>query len=258
VSIEDSVHADRGRAESFGSVAEQYDRYRPSYPDELISDLLALNPEWTLDVACGTGKVAVALLACGLAVLGIEVDPQMAEVARRHGIIVEVGAFETWDDDGRTFDLITCGQGWHWIDPVQGPQKAARLLNPEGTLALFWNYGEVGGELKQELDAVYQEHAPALTADPRKQSHDDDAHVEALKTTGKFASVRTERYSWSTTLNADEWIARVATHSDHITLPADQRTALLAEVRKVIEAHGNNVELRGGTYVIFARVPEKK
>ena len=68
--IEDSVHADRGRAESFGLVAEQYDRYRPSYPDGLISDLMGLNPEWTLDVACGTGKVAVPLLACGLAVLG--------------------------------------------------------------------------------------------------------------------------------------------------------------------------------------------
>jgi SAM-dependent methyltransferase len=258
VSTEDSVHADRGRAESFGSVAEQYDRYRPSYPDELISHLLALNPEWTLDIACGTGKVAVPLLACGLAVLGVEVDPQMAEVARRHGIIVELGAFETWDDDGRTFDLITCGQGWHWIDPEQGPQKAARLLNPDGTLALLWNYGDLFGELKSDLDAVYGKLAPALVPDARKQRHDDDGHVAALKATGQFASVHTEKYGWSATLNAEEWVARLATHSDHITLPEDQRTALLTEVRKVIEAHGNNAELRGGTYVIFARVPEKK
>ncbi len=255
--IEDSVHTNRGRAESFGSVAEQYDRYRPSYPDELISDLLALNPEWTLDVACGTGKVAVPLLACGLAVLGVEIDPQMAEIARRHGILVEIAAFETWDDKGRTFDLITCGQGWHWIDPVQGPQKAASVLNPDGTLALFWNYGELFGELKNDLDAVYEKHAPSLVPDPSKQRHDDAAHLVALKETGAFASVRTEKYQWSATLNADEWVSRLATHSDHITLPEDQRTDLLAEVRKVIEAHDNNVELRAGTYAIFARMPEQ-
>jgi SAM-dependent methyltransferase len=258
VPIEDSVHDNRARAESFGSVAEQYDRYRPSYPDELISDLLGLGPEWTLDVACGTGKVAVPLLACGLAVLGVEVDPQMADVARRHGIIVEVGAFETWDDEGRTFDLITCGQGWHWIDPQVGPAKAGRLLNPDGTLALFWNYGDLVGELKQDLDAVYDEIAPNLGADARKHRHSDEPFVQTLQATGAFASVRTEKYNWSATLSTDEWLARLATHSDHITLPDEQRAKLLDASRAVIDEHGGFVELRSGTHVIFARKPEQK
>src|SRR5664279_4318980 len=77
---DDNVHTDRARAESFGSVAAQYDHYRPSYPDALIADLAELVPSRTLDVACGTGKVAVALVACGMSVLGVEVDPQMAAV----------------------------------------------------------------------------------------------------------------------------------------------------------------------------------
>ena len=33
------LHLDRERAGSFGSVAEQYDRYRQTYPRELIDDL---------------------------------------------------------------------------------------------------------------------------------------------------------------------------------------------------------------------------
>jgi SAM-dependent methyltransferase len=249
-------HSDRTRAESFGGVAEQYGRYRPSYPDALIADLLALNPEWTLDVACGTGKVAVPLLACGLAVLGVEVDPQMAEVARRHGIIVEIAAFETWDDRDRRFDLITCGQGWHWIDPDAGPKKAARVLNPGGTLALFWNHGEVGGPVRSALDAVYAERAPQLNRDMRSQKHDDDKFFESLKKSGLFASVHPEQYAWSATLSADEWIARLATHSDHITLAEDQRQPLLEAVRAAIDEHGGFVELRGGTYAIFAKTSE--
>ncbi|MFC4033133.1 hypothetical protein ACFO3J_16795 [Streptomyces polygonati] len=40
--------------------------------------------------------------------LGVEGDERMAEVARSHGVEVEVGAFETWDDAGRRFDLVTC------------------------------------------------------------------------------------------------------------------------------------------------------
>jgi SAM-dependent methyltransferase len=249
-------HSDRKRAESFGGVAEQYDRYRPSYPDTLIADLLGLNPEWTLDVACGTGKVAVPLLACGLAVLGVEIDPQMAEVARRHGIIVEIGAFETWDDRGRTFDLITCGQGWHWIDPDAGPKKAAQVLNPGGTLALFWNHGDVAGEMRRWLDATYQEHAPQLNRDMRNQKHEDDKFLDSLKASELFASVRAEQYAWSATLSADEWIARLATHSDHITLAEERREPLLEAVRSTIDEHGGFVELRGGTYAIFAKTSE--
>jgi SAM-dependent methyltransferase len=257
VPSEPPVHAERDRAESFGSVAEQYDRYRPSYPDQLIAELANLAPERTLDVACGTGKVAVPLLACGLAVLGVEVDPKMADVARRHGIIVEVSAFETWDDDGRRFDLITCGQGWHWIDPERGAQKAADLLVPDGTLALFWNYGEVTDGLKKELDTIYRELAPTIASDAAKHVHDDEGHVDVLKASGRFADVRTERFRWDSTLTADEWIARASTHSDHIVLPDEQRTALLKAVRAAIDKHDGTVEVRGGTYTIFARTPDK-
>ena len=62
---ERELYADRSRAESFGSVAEQYDRYRPSYPAALIDDLVAPRPADVLDVGCGTGKAAVLLAARG-------------------------------------------------------------------------------------------------------------------------------------------------------------------------------------------------
>jgi SAM-dependent methyltransferase len=247
-------YLDRERAESFGSVAADYDRFRPSYPDALISDLVELAPDRVLDVACGTGKVAVALVACGLAVLGLEIDPAMAAVARSHGLIVEESAFETWDDEGRTFDLITCGQGWHWIDQRIGNEKAALLLNPGGTLALFWNHDEVDGELRGALESAYREHAPELLEVNRL--HDDEPLLAALRATGKFASVTTQRYKWSTTLDADEWIGRVGTYSDHIRLPSDKRDALFAALREVIDAHGGNVVCNYRTYTIFARTPE--
>ncbi len=247
-------YTDRARAESFGSVAAAYDRFRPSYPDALISDLVELAPDRVLDVACGTGKAAVSLVACGLAVLGVEADPKMAAIARTHGLIVEEAKFEDWDDAGRTFDLITCGQGWHWIDTSVGDEKAARLLKPGGTLALFWNRDTFDDDVRAELDRVYDEHAPELAGADR--GHSDDPFVEHLRQIGKFASVDTEVYRWATTVEVDDLVGRAGTYSDHIRLPAERRDALLDAIRAVIDQHGGSVTVHYKTYTIFARTPE--
>ena len=71
-----------------------------------------------LDVGCGTGKAARLLAARGSDVLGVEIDREMAEVARSHGLTVEVASFE---GVGRgTAARSTCwpaAQAWHWVDP---------------------------------------------------------------------------------------------------------------------------------------------
>ncbi|HEY8301949.1 MAG TPA: methyltransferase domain-containing protein [Jatrophihabitans sp.] len=248
------IYLDRGRAESFGAVAADYDAYRPSYPDGLISDLVELAPARALDVACGTGKVAVALVACGIAVLGVEIDPHMAAVARSHGLIVEEGKFETWGDQGRTFDLITCGQGWHWIDPGVGGEKAARLLNPGGTLALFWNRDRFDDDVQAELNQVYETCAPQLAEHDR--GHGDDPVVAELRETGKFAAVETRSYKWLATLTTEQLIGRTGTYSDHLALPEQTRTALFGAMREVLDARGGSVTVHFKTYTIFARTPE--
>jgi SAM-dependent methyltransferase len=254
VVLNKALYSDRDRAESFGSVAAAYDRFRPSYPDALISDLIELGPERVLDVACGTGKVAVPLLACGLSVLGVEADPKMAAIARTHGLIVEEAKFEDWDDAGRTFDLITCGQGWHWIDTSVADEKAARLLNPGGTLAMFWNREFFDDDLRADLDRAYDMHARELAGADR--GHTDEPFVEHLREVGKFASVDTEVFRWSTTIETDDLVGRSSTYSDHIRLPDEQREALLGAIREVIDAHGGTVSLHFKTYAIFARIPE--
>ncbi len=250
----ETLYTDRGRAESFGSVAAAYDRFRPTYPDGLISDLVELAPDRVLDVACGTGKVAVPLVACGLAVLGVEADPKMAAIARTHGLIVEDGKFEDWDDAGRTFDLITCGQGWHWIDTGVGDEKAARLLNPGGRLALFWNRDTFDDDVRAELDRVYAEHAPDLAGADR--GHTDEPFAAHLREIGKFASVDTTVYRWSATVEVDDLVGRTGTYSDHIRLPADRREALLEAIRDVVDKRGGSVTVHYKTYAIFAETPE--
>lgn len=255
MALDDQSHLRRDRAEAFGAVAADYDRYRQSYPEQLIDDLAALRPHDTLDVGCGTGKAAVLLAARGLHVLGVEPDPHMAAVARAHGIEVEVAAFEEWRDAGRTFDLITCGQAWHWVDPVAGAAKAARVLRPGGTLALFWNFDELDETSRPAVDAVYARMAPEARSSlaPGSNSPQQRPYLADLQVSGAFAPVTTRTYEWEQAEPVDEWVGRVGTHSDHLLLGRRRVAALQAQLRAAL-AGQREVRLTAGTYAIFARV----
>jgi SAM-dependent methyltransferase len=252
---EGRLHTDRARAESFGGVAEQYDRFRPSYPVALVDDLLALHPADVLDIGCGTGKAARLLVERGLHVLGVEIDPQMAAVARGHRVDVEIAPFETWRPRGRRFDLITCAQAWHWVDPAVGIPKAAGLLREGGTLALFWNYDELDVPAQAAIDDVYRKYAPELLrsvvngANPRT----DRPHVDDLEASGLFASVRTTTYRWERSYSRVQWIGLVGTHSDHLRLDPARRGALLEALGTTVEALGGRIDAHYGTYSAFAR-----
>jgi len=250
------MHTNRARAESFGAVAANYDRYRPGYPEALIEDLVALAPTDVLDIGCGTGKAARQLVARGMSVLGVEIDPGMAAVARSHGLTVEVTGFEQWEPAGRTFDLVTCAQAWHWIDPAVGPAKAAGLLRPGGVLALFWNHEELDAETRRVLDPAFRAHAPELL-DVSKQ---DRARREAkpyfadVRASGAFRSVQTKDYPFERSYTADEWVGTVGTHSDHLQLEPAIRAALADALRDVIvDRLGGTIRTTGGTYSIWAR-----
>src|ERR1700687_5236523 len=105
------------RSKLFDQEAERYDRCRPTYTDALIDEVLGTEPASlaVLDVGCGTGIASRQMVQRGAKVLGVELAPRMAEIARRHGIEVEIAAFEGWDAAGRTFDRVTSVQAWHWL-----------------------------------------------------------------------------------------------------------------------------------------------
>ncbi|MEA3055967.1 MAG: hypothetical protein QOD30_1399, partial [Actinomycetota bacterium] len=66
--------------ETFDTVAEQYERARPLYPDELVASIPG---QRILEIGCGTGQLTRALLARGFDVTCVESGPHMAAIARR-------------------------------------------------------------------------------------------------------------------------------------------------------------------------------
>ena len=195
--------------------------------------------------------------------LGVEIDPAMAEVARAHGIEVEVGSFETWDPAGRTFDLLTCGQAWHWIDPVVGAQKAFAVLRRYGTVALFWNVHAVAADEVPALDEVYARLAPALSSrtrgvDERSRWTGGAGTMESAAAelgAAGFADVRNREFPWEKVYRRDAWLELLSTFSDHHLLPDDQRHALLAALGEAVDAQGGKVTVHYRTHVLLGQKP---
>jgi 2-polyprenyl-3-methyl-5-hydroxy-6-metoxy-1,4-benzoquinol methylase len=75
----------------------------------LIDEILGPFPSAlsVLDVGCGTGIASRLMTKRGAHLSGVELNAGMAHIAERHGISVEVVAFEEWDPAGRTFDRVT-------------------------------------------------------------------------------------------------------------------------------------------------------
>ncbi len=250
-----ALFQERSRAESFGAVALQYDRARPSYPPALLDALLDGGVQSVLDVGCGTGIAGALLAERGVEVLGIEIDERMAGIAREKGLEVEVGRFEEWDQGRRRFDLLTSGQAWHWIDPQAGSLAAARALREGGRIALFWNFGDPPPDVLALLAPIYARLVPEIEKFSivlGNRGRRTDISATGIEASGEFGGVRVERFPWRKAYDTAAWVEHVATHSDHQTLPPEQRERLLGEVGAAIDHLGGSFEMSYETVLVSA------
>lgn len=253
-------HQARQIAESFGADAERYDRARPNYPEALVDRIVAASPgRRFLDVGIGTGIAARQFQERGCQVVGVEVDPRTADLARRRGMDVEVAAFEAWDPAGRTFDAIVSGQAWHWIDPAAGATKAAQALDAGGRLSLFWNVFDPPSEVSKAFADVYRQVIPDAPFNPwaiRPMEAYEAIFSKAasgIRETGAFGDENRWLFDWKRSYTREEWLDVVPTTGGHNQLPPTQLEELLESLGGAIDAAGGSFAT-GYTSVVVTAV----
>jgi SAM-dependent methyltransferase len=239
-------------AESFGVDPERYDRARPRYPDALVERIVAASPGLdVLDVGCGTGIEARQFQAAGCTVLGVDPDARMAEFARRTGVEVEVATFEAWDPADRVFDAVVAGQAWHWVDPVAGAAKAARVLRPGGRLAVFGHVFEAPPEIAEAFTAVYQRVAPDSPLNLRSAGGGQPTRTaldiyqamfakaaDGIRQAGGFGEPEQWRFDWEQSYTRDEWLDHLPTTGALTQLSPDKLAEVLEEVGTALDKIG--------------------
>jgi SAM-dependent methyltransferase len=138
----------RSPIERFTGRVESYVRYRPSYPSQalqLLEERCGLSPACRVaDVGAGTGILTAMLLQAGAHVWAVEPNAEMRAAAegllgsqpRFHSV---AGSAEDTSLPAASIDLITAGQAFHWFDVAHTRVEFARVLAPEGWVALIWN-----------------------------------------------------------------------------------------------------------------------
>jgi SAM-dependent methyltransferase len=262
MSIDQEPHLLRDVAESFGIDASRYDRARPAYPDELIQRVIAASPGTDfLDVGCGTGIGARQYRAAGINVLGVDVDTRMAEFARQTGIDVEIGKFEEWDSRGRSFDAVVAGQAWHWVDPVLGAAKAARVLRQDGLLALYWHVFDPPAEVADPFEDVLSRvapHGPLKTPGLDLQQRNLSRAVDGIHTAGGFGEPEQWRFEWQRHYTRDEWLDHLATTGQLTVLPPEQLNTVLETVGAAIDSIGGDFTMQYVTLATAAILSSSK
>ena len=129
-------------ANSFGNVAELYDRvrleYRPAAVDRLVQALELDATAEVLDLAAGTGKLTRALLPRFRRVVAVEPNAEMRALIE--GVETHEGSAERIPSPDASFDAVFVADAFHWFDGPIALTEIARVLRPRGGLALVWNH----------------------------------------------------------------------------------------------------------------------
>jgi SAM-dependent methyltransferase len=251
------------RSRLFDQQAEAYDRFRPTYPDAVIDELLGPVPAGldVLDVGCGTGIASRQMAQRGAKVLGVELAPRMAEIARGHGVEVEIAAFEGWDAAGRTFDRVTSAQAWHWLDLPIATAKAASVLRPGGRLGLIWNAGCQPDDLADALEEVYASVVPRgghrlFRGYAANRSSDVKtglgSEIDAVSAVPDFGAPTEKWFPWTRAYQRDEWLDQLVSRSDHAALEPAVRDRLFEAIGAAIDDQGGSFVMNFETVLITA------
>jgi SAM-dependent methyltransferase len=223
------------RARVFGTVAQEYDRVRPSYPPAMFDDILAyarVDGAPVLDVGAGTGRATLALAERGVRVSAVEPDAEMAAILaeRVRGLPVDVtvASFESFEP-AQPYALLICAQAWHWLDPATRWQRGAAALAPGGALALCWNAEVLGEPLAGHVRAAYAAHVGDRGELPPTPDQVEEFWREFQSQPG-FTDQEKRQYHWSRRLPGSDFVATLRTHSAFLILEPAVRDAFFGDL----------------------------
>ena len=139
------------QAQTGFSDADSYDTYRPSYPDEAVSQLLeslhvaGRKGATVLDLAAGTGKFTESLARRpeGYNIIAVEPHDGMRRVLEAKNLpnVRSVTGFAEHMPEiaDETIDAVIASQSFHWFATLKALEEIYRVIKPNGTLGMIWN-----------------------------------------------------------------------------------------------------------------------
>jgi len=221
------------RATSFGSVADDYARARPGYPQAAVRWALEHAPgSDVLDLAAGTGKLTGALLDAGRNVTAVEPLDRMREQLELAfpDVVALPGTAEAIPLDDACVDAVVVGQAFHWFDTGPALDEIVRVLRPGGVLAPMWN---VRDDAVPWIVAMTE--AGAGGGDMLSMMGGDD--WELLDGDARFTAPQRRDFPNPEPFDTERLLALARSTSALATMEPDERAGVLERLAKLTHEH---------------------
>ncbi len=166
----------------FSNRVENYVKYRPRYPLEVIETLqteCGLSSSWAIaDVGSGTGVLTELFLQNGNPVFAVEPNREMREAAERllkkyPGFRSMVGRAEATTLPDQSVDFVVVGQAFHWFSVPDSRREFFRILRPPGWAMVVWNERDYQTTpFLIAYDQLLQRYAPEYAREKHKNTYD--------------------------------------------------------------------------------------
>lgn len=240
----------------FSQKADDYNKYRPKYPEELrelLVNELNLTPEKLVaDIGSGTGISSEIFLDCGNMVFAVEPNEAMREMAEQNFDLEENfvsvnGTAENTELNDGSIDLIFSGTAFHWFDLEKTKKEFYRILKPGGNIMISWISRDMDDELQQETEAVFNKYTEDITSVEKQK---DGYKVEEFFAPKK---VQHRTFPHSQTFEWEQFLGRLRSSSYYPEESDKDFDAITADMKAVFEKFEENgtVEFKYKTEVYW-------
>jgi SAM-dependent methyltransferase len=225
----------------FSSRVDNYIRYRPGYPLEILGVLKRecnLQPTSVIaDIGSGTGLSSKIFLENGNRVIGVEPNKEMREAGER--ILREfpnftsvAGTAEATTLPDGSADFVMAAQAAHWFDLTRARAEFVRILKPQGWTVLIWNERKTNST---PFLVDYENLLLTYGTDYTEVRHErTSAELSSFFAPSPFQSAV---FSYTQVFEYTALEGRLLS-SSYTPLPSDPRyTPMLSELRRIFDAH---------------------
>jgi len=213
-------------AQSFGTAAERYDLYRPTYAEDAIIWALGRELLRVADLGAGTGILSRQLQKLGHDVVAVEPDDLMRArlVQVSPGVTAVAGRAEAIPLPDASVDAAIAGQAYHWFDRPHAHREIARVIRPGGVFAAMRNDADPGTPWTIQFAEIID----GPSRDDREVADFGDL----------FESVESERFRHEMLVTPDALVAMATTRSPYLVADEQGRRDLVAAIRALLNDFG--------------------
>lgn len=239
-------------SEMFNQAANYYDKYRPSYPVEIIEELvekaeLSRGAE-LLEIGSGSGKATELFVNRGFNIMCIEPGKELVDIGNykfaEENFVFKKSRFEELDIEKEKYDAIFSAQAFHWVPQPVGYEKCAYGLKSRGYLALFWNmYIVYENEIDKELLKISNKYGGLADFLSEEQCEERIASiVSGIENSRLFESPKVYRKLWTQKYTADEFYGFVLTGNRFIQKSDEEKQSAYEEIKELANKYGGVIE----------------